>query len=123
MTDEKKQIIANEIDKYFRSRIIDCAWFSRHLKPDIEMPDDGFEPQNMSYIKIDEESIKQLGDDLYGFSGSSKVLFKDKASTIGTSINVEFGGQAITITADDRTWVKNVLLTRFHRMSDILPNE
>ncbi len=116
------QIISNEVDKYFRSRVIDRSWFSRHLKPDIEMPDDGFGPQKMSGIKIDEESIIQLSDDLYGFSGSGKVLFKDKTSEVGTSAEVEFGGQAITITADDRTRVEGVLLTRLHRISDILPN-
>lgn len=121
MTQEEKQVIAIEVDKYFRSGIIDGGWFSHHMNPDIEMPGDGFEPHKMSDIKINEESIKQLRDDLYGFSGSAKVLFVDKVSPVGTSANVEFAGQALTITAADRTKVEDMLLTIFHRTTDILP--
>lgn len=102
--------------------MIDAGWFSRHLKPEVEMPDDGFEPRKMSEIKIDEESIKQLRTDLYALSARAKVLFVDKASTVGTSANVEFAGQALTITAADRTKVEDMLLTSFHRTTDILPN-
>lgn len=122
MTKEEKQVIAIEVHKYFISGRIDGGWFSRHLNPDIEMPDDGFEPQKMSDIKIDEESIKPLRDDLYGFSGSAKVLFVDPASSVGTSANVEFAGQALTTTTNDRTKVEDVLLTGFRRTTDIIPN-
>ncbi len=75
----------------------------------------------MSEIKIDEESIKQLRDDLYGFSGSAKVLFVDKASSVGTSANVEFAGQVLTISEAGRTKIEDLLLTSFHRTTDILP--
>ncbi len=102
MTKEEKQVIAIEVHKYFISGRIDADWFSRHLKRDIEMPEDGFEPRKMSVIKIDEDSIRKLRADLYGFSGSAKVLFVDKASTVGPSANVYFSGHAFIITSDER---------------------
>ena len=121
MTKEEKQLIAIEIDKYFRMRTIDAGWFSSHIKLDIKRPDDGFEPQSMSKIKIDENSIDPIQNDINGFSGSAMVLFEDKASKIGSHAKVEFGGHADTKTESDRTWVKDVLLTNFHRITEIIP--
>ncbi|MDE6561966.1 MAG: hypothetical protein K2K75_11350 [Muribaculaceae bacterium] len=69
MIKEEKQLIAIEIDKYFRMRTIDAGWFSSHIKLDIKRPYDGFEPQNMSKIKIYENSIDPIQNDIYAFSG------------------------------------------------------
>ena len=123
MTKEDRQLIAIEIDKYFRMRTIDAGWFSSHIKLDIKRPDDGFEPQRMTKIKINQDSIKTIQDEVYGFRGNATVLFNDKASNVGCYAEVEFNGKAYTITAPDRTSVKDVLLTGFHRTTDIIPQD
>ena len=123
MTKEERQLIAIEIDKHLRMRTIDTDWFSSHINLDIAMPDDGFEPQSMSNINIDQESVKIIQDDLYGLAGNVKVLFEDKTSKIGSCVKVEFFGQVRTVTVSDRTWVKDVILTSFHRTTDIIPKE
>ena len=123
MTKEEKQLIAIEIDKYFRMRTIDAGWFSSHLNPDIKRPDDGFEPQRISKVKISQDSIMSLQKDIYVFSGTAIVRFQDKASQIGCSADVEFAGKAFTLTSDERTWVEDVMLTAFHRTTDIIPEE
>lgn len=123
MTEEEKQLIAIEIDKYFRMRTIDACWFSSHINVETTMPDDGFEPQSMSKFKIDQDGIDPIQDDIYGFSGNATVLFEDKTSKIGCHAKVQLGGQAITVTASDRTWVKDIVLTSFHRTTDIIPKE
>ena len=102
-------------------RTIDASWFSSHIKLELERPDDGFEPQSMSKIKIDQNSINPIKNDKYGFSGSATVLFEDATSKIGSHAEVEFSGQADTKTESERTWVKDLLLTSFHRTTDIIP--
>ena len=123
MTKEEKQLNAIEIDKYFRMRTIDAGWFSSHIKMEIERPDDGFEPQSMSKIRIDQESIKHIQCYLYGFSGNATVLFEDRSSKLGSHAEVEFNGQADTKTESGRTCVKDLLLTSFHRTTDFIPQE
>ena len=34
---------------------------------------------------------------------------------------VEFAGKAFTLTSDERTWVEDMMLTAFHRTTDIIP--
>lgn len=123
MKKDDKDVIANEVEKYFLIRRINRSWFSQHLDPLVELPDDGFEPHNMTDIKIDKESIKGLGKDLYVFNGRSTVLFKDKASGVGSDAEVEFGGEAYTSTGEGRTLVDEILLTSFHRTTDLLPTK
>lgn len=122
MTKEEKQLISIEIDKYFRMRSIDAGWFISHLNQEIERPDDGFEPQRMSKIKINQDSIISIQDEIYGFSGSASVLFKDNASNVGCVAEVAFRGQAYTTSEFGRTSVKDLVLTSFHRTTDIIPD-
>lgn len=75
----------------------------------------------MSKIKINQDSVKIIQDEVYGFSGSATCLFKDKASNVGYCTEVEFNGQVSTITKYGRISVKDVLLTGFHRTTDIIP--
>ena len=121
MTKEEKQIVSVEIDKYFRNPYIDSRWFTVHIDLAIERPDDGFKPQSISDITINQESIRLVNKDLYEFSGTGKVLFRDKASKIGRRAEVEFGGQAITETKHDHMSVKDILLTTFHRTTALIP--
>lgn len=118
---EDKQRVSIEIDKYFRSQHIDSVWFSGHIDLSIIRPDDGFEPQSISDIKICQESIELIEKDHYRFTGSGKVLFEDKASNVGSNAEVEFGGEAITKTVDVRMYVDDICLTTFNRVSDIIP--
>lgn len=122
MTQEEKQVIANEIDKYFKSISVNHQWLSSHIRLDIEMPDDGFESEKMSGIKINEDSISQIGSDKFVFRGEGKVLFIEKVSKVGTKAEVEFKGIAFTVIINGRLLVTDVILTSFHRITDLLPH-
>ena len=121
MTKEEKKLIAIEIDKYFRMRTIDAGWFSSHIKLGIERPDEGFEPQRMAKIKINQDSITPIKDEVYGFSGSATGLFKDTSSKVGCYAEVEFRGLAYAITEFGRTYVNDLILTSFQRTTNIIP--
>lgn len=123
MTKEEQQLIAIEIDKYFRNPTINSKWFSEHIKLEIERPDDGFEPQIMSKIQINQDSIKLIKDNQFRFSGIATVLFEDNVSKLGNHAKVEFGGQASIDGVSDRIWVKDVVLTSFHLTTNIIPKE
>lgn len=121
MTEEEKQLVAIEIDKYFRDPFIDSRWFHAHTNLAIERPDEGFEPQSISKIKINQESIEPIVKDIYGFSGRGVVLFRDKASKVGCKAEVEFGGRANTDTKGGRMSVTDIHLTTLHKTTDVIP--
>lgn len=121
MNPEEKQLIRNEIDKYFKTIRFTDSWLSHTLKPIIELPDDGFELRNLSSINIDQDSINQIAPDCFNFGGSAKALYIDPASNIKGEVNVEIGGHAFIETKWDRTQVREVELTHLHRTAEIIP--
>lgn len=111
MTKEEKQIMAIEIDKYFRSTTVNKSWFSDHLKSTIEIPNEGLEPHGISNVIINEESIEPDRADVYSFSATAKVRFNDCMSGISLHTPVKIAGHAETATSNERTFVKNIVLT------------
>ena len=111
MTKEEKQIIAIEIDKYFRSKTMDKDWFSDHLKSTIELPEEAIVPQGISNVIINEESIEPVNPDIYCFSATASVCFKDRASGINVHSPVKMDGCAEIGTRNERTFVKDIVIT------------
>lgn len=121
MTKEEKQQVRVLIYRYFKIHTIDSEWLSKHLCPDIILPDDGFILVGLSEIEIDEDSIDFSDINDYVFSGYASGAYTDYTRRNIIYVPVKFGGKVHIQIDNDSEEVTDVIITRIHRTQPIIP--
>lgn len=108
---EKKQIVANEIDKYFCS----CKDISSLVNLARDWGNDGFVLTGMTACEIDQDSIKlcasKSGIDQYAFSAKATLTFTDPASNFSHHEDHIIGGYASLKRSNGRDFVNDLTIT------------
>lgn len=94
-----RQLIANEIEKYFINHHNEIPSL---INLTVKREGDGFSPVCFKTFNIDKSSIKATNmQDVFTYEGSGTILLSDLATAIRSATKVKFGGFAKMSTAND----------------------